>query len=141
MSKKSPKYGNPAKAAAAVQANDPSARPLSFATIVLAVAGVLSLIEGAAALGGDSRFDVNRLLFDSLTGWGIAVIVVGVLQLYAAREIHLRKPSGLIVGITMACLSGIVHFMMIGAYPIWAITVMLLDFAVLFNLMTNDDAF
>jgi hypothetical protein len=34
-----------------------------------------------------------------------------------------------------------VHFGLIGAYPLWAITVMLLDFAVLFNLMTNDDAF
>jgi hypothetical protein len=69
------------------------------------------------------------------------MLIVGLLQLYAAREIHLRKPSGLILGITFACLSGIVHFGLIGAYPLWAITVMLLDFAVLFNLMTNDDAF
>jgi hypothetical protein len=139
MSKKSSKYGNPAKAAATTY--EPAARPLLFASVVLAVAGVLSLIEGAAALGGDSRFNEDRLLFDSLTGWGIAMLIVGLLQLYAAREIHLRKPSGLILGITFACLSGIVHFGLIGAYPLWAITVMLLDFAVLFNLMTNDDAF
>ncbi|MBJ7354122.1 MAG: hypothetical protein JHC98_04795 [Thermoleophilaceae bacterium] len=139
MSNKSSKYGNPAKAAAATY--EPAVRPLSFATVVLAVAGVLNLIEAAAAFGGDSRFDVNRIFLESLTGWGVAVLIIGLLQLYAAREIHLRKPSGLLWGIGLSCLSGISHFMMIGAYPLWAITVMLVNFAVIFALTTNDDAF
>jgi hypothetical protein len=139
MSKKSSKYGNPAKAAATT--HEPGSRPLSFVSVVLAVAGVLNLVEAAAALGGDSRFDANRLLFDSLTGWGIAVLIIGLLQLFAAREIQLRKPTGLLLGIGLACISGIAHFMMIGAYPLWAITVMLVNFAVIFALTTNDDAF
>lgn len=139
MSQKSSKYGNPAKAAAAT--HEPAARPLSFATVVLAVAGVLNLVEAAAALGGDSRFDANRLLFDSLTGWGIAVLIIGLLQIYAAREIHLRKPAGLLWGIALSCISGISHFIMIGAYPLWSITVMIVNFGVIFALTTNDDAF
>jgi hypothetical protein len=139
MSKKSSTSGNPAKAAAAKY--EPAARPLNFATVVLAIAGVLNLIEAAAALGGDSRFDANRLLFDSLTGWGIAVLIIGLLQLYAAREIHLRKPAGLLWGIGLASVSGISHFMMIGAYPLWAITVMVVNFGVIFALTTNDDVF
>jgi hypothetical protein len=139
MSNKTSKSGNPAKAAAANY--EPAARPLNFATVVLAIAGALNLIEAAAALGGDSRFDENRLLFDSLTGWGIAVLIIGLLQIYAAREIHLRKPSGLFFGIGLASISGISHFMMIGAYPLWSITVMLVNFAVIFALTTNDDVF
>jgi hypothetical protein len=139
MSNKSSKYGNPAKASAAT--HQPAARPLTFATVVLGIAGVLNLIEAAAALGGDSRFDANRLLFDSLTGWGVAVLIIGLLQVYAAREIHLRKPAGLLWGIALASISGISHFMMIGAYPLWSITVMIVNFGVIFALTTNDDVF
>jgi hypothetical protein len=139
MSQKSSKYGNPAKAAAAT--HTPDARPLSFATVVLAIAGILNLVEAAAAFGGDSRFDENRIFLDSLVGWGVAVLIIGLLQLYAAREIHLRKPAGLLWGIGLSVLSGISHFMMIGAYPLWAITVMVVNFGVIFALTTNDDAF
>lgn len=115
--------------------------PLKFASVMLALAGVLSIIDGIAAVAGDDRFNAAKLLFESLTAWGIAFIIIGALQLYAANEIRLRKPQGLILGITFACLSGIAHFMSIGAYPIWSITVMVIDFAVLFALLTNDDAF
>lgn len=121
--------------------SDIASGPLGFASVMLAIAGVLSLIDGIAAVAGDERFDSSRLLFDSLTGWGIAIIIVGLLQLYAANEIRQRKPQGLLLGVTFASLSGIVHFLSIGAYPVWSITVMVLDFAVLFALLTNDDAF
>ena len=33
------------------------------------------------------------------------------------------------------------EFMTIGAYPIWSVTVMVLNFAVIFALLTHDDAF
>lgn len=115
--------------------------PLKFASVMLTIAGILSIIDGVAAVAGDHRFNAASLLFDSLTGWGIAYIIVGLLQIYAANEIRLRKARGLILGITFASLSGIVHFASIGAYPIWSITVMVIDFAVLFALLTNDDAF
>lgn len=115
--------------------------PIAFATVVLAIAGILSLIDGIAAVGGDDRFDTSRLLFESLTGWGIAYIVIGLLQIYAAVELHARKPRGLILAVTMASLSGITHFLSIGAYPIWSVTVMILNFAVIFALLTHDDAF
>ncbi|MFT4048835.1 MAG: hypothetical protein QM648_03260 [Solirubrobacterales bacterium] len=115
--------------------------PLKFASVMLSIAGVLSIIDGIAAVAGDDRFNATKLFFNSLTAWGIAYIVVGLLQLYAANEIRLRKARGLLLGVTFASLSGIVHFMSIGAYPIWSITVMVIDFAVLFALLTNDDAF
>jgi hypothetical protein len=118
-----------------------AAGPLGFVVVVLAIAGILNLIDGAAALGGDSRFNVNQLLFDSLTGWGIAYVVIGLLQLYAAVEINQRKARGLLLGVTFASISGIAHFVSIGAYPIWSVTVMILNFAVLFVLLTNDDLF
>jgi hypothetical protein len=115
--------------------------PLGFAAVILVIAGILNIIEGAAAIGGDSRFNTSQLLFESLTGWGIAYLVVGLLQIYAGVQIMQRNPRGLILGITFASLSGIAHFISIGAYPIWSVTVMVLNFAVLFALLTNDDAF
>lgn len=115
--------------------------PILFATVILAIAGVLSVIDGIAAIGGDERFNTDQLLFESLTGWGIAYLIVGLLQIYAAIELHARTSRGLILAITMASISGIAHFISIGAYPIWSVTVMILNFAVIFALLTHDDAF
>lgn len=118
-----------------------AAGPIAFATVVLAIAGILSMIDGIAALTGDDRFNTDQILFESLTGWGIAYLIIGLLQIYAALELHARKPRGLVLAVTMASLSGIAHFLSIGAYPIWSVTVMILDFAVIFALLTHDDAF
>lgn len=114
---------------------------LGFAAVILMIAGALNVIDGIAALAGDSRFNTDRLIVESLTAWGIVYIVVGVLQFYAGLAIQQRRAGGLILGITFASLSGIAHFISIGAYPIWSITVMVLNFAVLFALLTNDDEF
>lgn len=118
-----------------------AAGPLKFVAILLLLAGILNIVDGAAAIGGDSRFNEDRLLFESLTGWGIAYVIIGLLQLYAAAEVRARKARGLLLAIGFSCLSGIAHFASIGAYPIWSIIVMTLNFAVLFILLTHDDEF
>lgn len=118
-----------------------AAGPLAFASVILVIAGLLNVFAGAAAIGGDSRFDVDRLLFESLTGWGIAYLIVGLLQIYAGIAIFQRRMRGLLLGIGFASLSGMVHFVSLGAYPIWSVIVMVLDFAILYALLTHDDAF
>lgn len=124
----------------AKSSNYPSG-PLRFAATILGIAGVLNVIEGIFALAGDDRFDASSLLFESLTGWGIAFLLLGALQIYAGVAIMNRATRGLLMGVTFASLSGIAHFMSLGAYPIWSVTVMVLNFAVLFALLTNDDLF
>ncbi len=114
---------------------------LRFVSAVLALAGVLNVIEGLYALAGDDRFNTNALLFETLTGWGIAYLIIGALQIYAAVAVARRAARGLLMGLGFASLSGIAHFMSIGAYPVWSVTVMILNFAVLFALLTNDDLF
>jgi hypothetical protein len=121
--------------------NDPATGPIKFATVVLSLAGILNIIDGIAAVANDDRFNTARLLIDNLTAWGIVYIVIGAVQIWAASALWARKTYGLVLAISLASLSGIVHFMTIGAYPIWSITVMVLDFAVIFALLTNDDAF
>lgn len=114
---------------------------LGFATVILFIAGILNAIDGIAALADDSRFNTDHLIVQSLTAWGILYVIIGALQVYAGLAIYQRHPRGLIMGITFASLSGIAHFMSIGAYPIWSVTVMILNFAVIFALLTNDDQF
>jgi hypothetical protein len=121
--------------------DNPLSGGLGFATVVLVIAGALNAIDGIAALANDSRFNTDHLIVQSLTAWGVLYIVLGALQIYAGTAIYQRHPRGLLMGITFASLSGIAHFMSIGAYPIWSVTVMILNFAVLFALLTNDDAF
>lgn len=115
--------------------------PVGFAAVILMIAGVLNAIDGISAIADDSRFNTSHLIIQSLVAWGIAYIIIGALQIYAGLAIKQRRTGGLLLGITFASLSGIVHFLSIGAYPIWSIIVMTLNFAVIYVLLTNDDEF
>jgi hypothetical protein len=126
---------------AAPEPVSPLSGGLGFATVVLIIVGILNAIDGIAALANDSRFNTDHLIVQSLTAWGILYIILGALQVYAGMAVYQRHPRGVVMGILFASLSGIAHFMSIGAYPIWSITVMILDFAVIYVLLVNDDQF
>lgn len=108
---------------------------------MLLIAATLNVIEAVAMLADDDRFDAADLLFSNLTTWGIIHLVVAGLQFLAAGLLFQRRAGGVVLAITMASLSGIAHFMTIGVYPLWSVTVMVINFAIIFGLLSNDDAF
>jgi hypothetical protein len=109
--------------------------------VLLAIAGVLNLLEGIGALTKDSLFNDNKLLFGEVKTWGWIYLGLGALQLWAAALVIRRHASGMIMAITFASVSGIAHFLQIGAFPIWSLIVMAIDFGVLFVLLTRSDEF
>lgn len=116
-------------------------RWIAFAGVLMIIAGGLNLIDGVAALAGDDRFNTGAFLFADLTTWGIIYLIVGSCQILAASLLFQKRAGGVVLAVTMASISGIAHFMTIGVYPLWSVTVMAIDFAIIFGLMTNDDAF
>jgi hypothetical protein len=114
---------------------------IGFAGVLMVIGGVLNIIDGIAAVSHDQRFDASQLLFSNLTAWGWAYIVFGAVQLLGAVLLFKSHASGMLIAVTIACISGTAHFMSIGVYPIWSVTLMAVNFAILFGLLTHSDAF
>jgi hypothetical protein len=112
----------------------------AFAVVILAVAGVLNLIWGLVAIGQDDYYRVDELVFGDLTAWGVAYMIIGVLQVVAAVLIAQGEVVGQFLGILMAAFGGINALLSVGAYPIWSITIMIVCGIIIWAL-AKDDAF
>lgn len=112
-----------------------------FAGVTMLIAGGFNLIEGISLLVNKEYFDRSGLLYDSLTFWGWVILIVGVLQLITCRFIYMRSQTAIVLGISMATLSAFAAFLAIGAYPLWAIVILVLDGLVIYALTrTEPDA-
>ena len=106
-----------------------------FAGIMVLVAGVLNLIYGIAAID-DSKFMINdaQYVFSDLNTWGWILVVMGVLQGFAAFSIWRGGAYGRWFGIFAAGLSLFGAFFAIQAYPFWALTIIAIDVLVIYGL-------
>jgi hypothetical protein len=61
---------------------------LLFASIMIAIAGVLDIIWGIAAISNSKFFTQNATyILSDLNTWGWIVLIIGILQLFAAYSI------------------------------------------------------
>src|SRR3954451_12226723 len=83
---------------------------VTFAGTVLAVAGVINVIYGIAAISG-SRFFVNhaKYILSDLNTWGWIVLMVGVIQTVAGAAIWGGLRWGRWVGIASASANAVVQ--------------------------------
>ena len=108
---------------------------LLFATIMIAIAGVLNVIYGIAAIG-DSRFfvDDTRYILSGLNTWGWITLIIGVTQLLAAASISRGGQFGRWFGIVAASLSAIGALLAIPGYPLWSLAIFAVDILVIYGL-------
>jgi hypothetical protein len=108
---------------------------LLFAGIMILVAGVLNIIYGIAAIG-DSTFFVNdaKFILSGLNTWGWIVLVLGVLQVFAAFSIWQGGGYGRWFGIFVAALSSIGALLSIPAYPFWSLAIFAIDVLIIYGL-------
>ena len=114
---------------------------LTFAGVVLVLAGAINLLDGIVALVKDEHFVVDELLFGDLSGWGYWWIFVGLLMLWAGSQVIQRKESGLGLGVGIAGLNIFTQLMFFNAYPAWSVSIMVLDLVVIWALCSNADEF
>ncbi len=93
---------------------------LTFASIYLALAGLLNAIWGITALSKQSYFDESGLVWSSLNTWGWIAIIIGAVQILGGALIYTHKVGGMIMGIVLAMAGTLLNFTSIGAYPIWS---------------------
>jgi hypothetical protein len=106
-----------------------------FAGIMVLVAAVLNILYGIAAID-DSKFMINdaQYVFSDLHTWGWILVVLGVLEGFAAFSIWRGGAYGRWFGIFAAALSLFGALLAIQAYPFWALTIVLIDVLVIYGL-------
>ena len=106
-----------------------------FAGIMILIAGVLNTIWGIAAIDSASFFiEDERYILTDLSTWGWIILIVGLLQLFAAFSIWSGGAYGRFVGIVSAGLGAIGALLSIPGFPLWSVCVFFLDVLVIYGL-------
>jgi hypothetical protein len=111
---------------------------VTFAGVMLLLVGTLNVIYGIAAIG-DSSFFVNdtRYIFGGLNTWGWIILVVGVLQFFAAFSLWNGGLYGRVIGLGAAGLSAVGALLSIPAYPFWSLAVFAVDIVIIHQIATR----
>jgi hypothetical protein len=106
-----------------------------FAGLLLAIAGVLDIIWGIAAISNSKFFteDVTYIV-SGLHTWGWITLLIGIVQLIAAASLFAGGGFGRVIGILAASLSAIAALMSIPASPFWSLCVFALAIIVVYEL-------
>ena len=108
---------------------------LLFASTMLGLAGVLSVIDGIMALSKSKFYADNaNYVFSDLRTWGWIMLVVGALLIVSAMGVFRGSGFARWFGIFAAGLNAIAFFGAMQAYPFWSLIVFTLDVLVIYAL-------
>ncbi|GAA4600551.1 uncharacterized protein (DUF983 family) [Actinoplanes octamycinicus] len=114
-----------------------------FAGVLLLTLGVFQLTEGLVALYEDHFYLVSSdalVLQMSYTTWGWVHVGLGLLSLVAAGGVFLGRIWGRAIGILIAFLGALLHFMFIAAQPVWASILIGMDVLIIYTLAAHGGA-
>jgi hypothetical protein len=106
-----------------------------FAASMLGLAGSWNTIQGILAIA-DSRVYVadSTFIFSNLNTWGWIVLVLGVLQLFAAFAVVGGSEMARWFGIGCAGVNAIGQLAFLPAFPLWAMTMFAVDILIIYAL-------
>jgi hypothetical protein len=106
-----------------------------FAGIMLLIAGVMNSIGGIAAIDEANFYTQNaHYVFSDLNTWGWIILVIGVIQLFAAFSIWSGGAYGRWVGIFSASANAIAQLFFISAFPLWSLAIFAIDVLIIYGL-------
>ncbi len=106
-----------------------------FASCMFVIAAALNIIWGIAAVSNSHFFVANAsFILSDLNTWGWIAMGFGALELLTALSIWRGGGFGRWFGIFVAGVAVVVAMMMIPAYPLWALTLVAIDFMVIYGL-------
>src|SRR3954447_11328389 len=111
------------------------ARWLSFAGIMLGLAGIWNLIDGILAISTSKVYVAGaKFVFSDLRTWGWIILVLGILEISAAFAIFTGSEIARWFGIVAAGLNSIGQLMFVPAYPFWSLAMFTLDILIIYAL-------
>ncbi|ELP68425.1 hypothetical protein ACKI1I_10845 [Streptomyces turgidiscabies] len=101
---------------------------VTFAGVLLFIAGVLDLFRGIMAIAEDDVYvDTPNYVFKfDLTSWGWIQLVLGVIAMAVSAGLFSRATWARVVGVGIAGLLIIANFLSIPYYPVWSLTLIAL---------------
>jgi hypothetical protein len=111
---------------------------VTFAAIMLMIAGVLNVIYGIAAIG-DSAFFINdqKYILSNLHFWGWVTLFIGFFQGFAGISLWGGGLYGRIFAIGAASISAIAALLSIPAYPLWSLAIFAIDIIIIYQVATR----
>jgi hypothetical protein len=114
---------------------------ITFAGIMLIVAGVTRMLDGFWALKRDNDLEgfsgLQELLVfdDNLAAWGWIYLIIGVVLIVAGFALFGGAQWARWLGIVFACIAIFTHFMWMYAFPVQALIGVVIDTFVLYALV------
>jgi len=111
-----------------------------FAGIFLFIVGIFNVLDGVVALTQKSHFEQAGLVYHNLTAWGVAYLIIGIVQLLAGWLVLSHNAIGRVLGLIIVVISMAVSFLSFGAYPGWALLTIAMDAIVIWGLTARWEA-
>jgi hypothetical protein len=110
---------------------------LTFAGIMILIVAVLNIVYGIAAIDS-ARFFIedDRFIISNLNTWGWIVLIIGLLQLFAAFSIWAGGEYGRWVGLATASVSAVGALLSIPGYPFYSLAIFAIDVLIIYALAT-----
>jgi hypothetical protein len=110
----------------------------AFAGVFFLIVGTFHVIDGIAALS-KSRYVGGGVLFANIEFWGVVLLIVGGLGIFAGWAILSGQESGRVIGIALASLGILVQLMFADANVTWALVMVAFYAIILYGLIARGD--
>jgi len=113
----------------------------TFASVLLALDGILNIIYGLAAIGNSAYLDhPTHYIIGQLHAWGWVSLILGVLELIAAGSVLRGHAFGRWFGMFVGCLVVIGALLDMPDQPYWSLAVVGISLWIIYGLATYHDA-
>jgi hypothetical protein len=108
---------------------------VTFAVVMLGLAGIWNFVDGILAVSGSHVYTDNAdYVFSGLNTWGWIMMILGILMGLAALAILSGSEWARWFGIVIAGLNGIGNLMFVPVYPWWGLAVFAVDVLIIYGL-------
>lgn len=108
---------------------------ITFAALMLGLAGTFNVIDGIVALSKSSFFTTNATyVFSNLHTWGWIVLILGVFQIIAALVLLSGSEIARWFGIAVAGINALGQLAFVPAYPVWGLLMFSVDVLIIYGL-------
>jgi hypothetical protein len=111
-----------------------------FAATLMLLVGFYEIIVGVVALFDDGFFVVKNdgvLTSVSYTTWGFVHMLLGVAAVVSGFGVMLGQTWARVVGVVMAVVSVLANVAFLAAYPIWSVTIIVVDIIAIYALIVH----
>jgi hypothetical protein len=113
---------------------------VTFGGYLFFVVGIFHVIDGIAALSKAHVYK-DYGLFADIRFWGVVLLIIGGLAIYAGYAVLDRQSTGRVLGIILAGLGILAQLMFLTANDLWALIMVAMWTIILYSLIVHGDEF